>query len=385
MKLYAFCELGRGGISDYAHDQANALADQGVDVVLYCAPALIEGRELRYDARPVLADPRVGKATGSKVVRQMALARSILANFQRLHRDLARLTPAHLLVHFSEYLAPLWAWRLKALRQAGWKVHTILHDPKREHVVGPEAWHRLSVEMALAQFDTIFVHTNERGDCPPSADVARIPYGIHAYPPPQKSRSEVRRELGIPEAVNLLTAFGFIRDNKNLDLVIDALKERPEFVLLVAGTEQGGGNKPISVYRERAEAVGVADRVIWRTRFHSQQEVADILSASDLSVQTYARSFRSSSAALGVTFNYRLPCLVSSGAASTRELIEGGGVGLWVEPDDSTAIADALARFLTDPPKPDWHRFTYENSWAMNATLVRRKLWGEAGLCRAVS
>jgi len=354
MKLVGMIELGRGGIADYAHDQAAALAARDIDFELLCVPSFMEGRSFSYPVLPILKELRTSPTHPSWFVRGVKMVRSHLANMRILARHVKERRPDAVLLHFSEYMAPLWAWRLRGLRRRGVKFLSVVHDPVRDHVVGPARWHAFSIREAYSFLDVALVHTRDAVPVPEEVEVTWVPYGIHPYPPAQRPREVVRAELGIPAGAKLLTSFGYIRDNKNLDLVLRAMADMPELYLLVAGTEQAGGNRPMSFYRDLATELGCADRCRWEKRFVSAEEAADLMNASDLSLLVYARSFVSSSAALGVTANYRLPSLVSNGSSTIEAMVKQYGLGIWAEPDSVEAIRDGLREWLRGDLAPDW-------------------------------
>ena len=162
LKIAIFSEFSEGGIADYAHDQANALAARGLDVEVLCSPAFVDGRQIAYKARPILRDPLPRKKHSYAIMRKLRLAATILHNERKLYAYLAERKPDAVLTHFSEYLAPLWVWRRRRLRRTGIAFYSVLHDPVRNYRVGPRWWHEWSVREAFSALDTVFVHTTNR-------------------------------------------------------------------------------------------------------------------------------------------------------------------------------------------------------------------------------
>lgn len=370
MKLVIYSELSRGGIADYAHDQAAALQARGFDVDFICAPDFLEGRQPTYRALPILRDLRSKGAPANPIARKLDLAGGILNNWRVLLDHVQKTGARHVLTHFSEYLAPIWAPWAKAEARRGVKFYSVLHDPVRDYVLGPKWWHDWSVRAACEVLTGGFVHAGSLAPLPGGAWVKQIPYGLHPYPAPSRPRAKVREELDLPADARVLIAFGYIRDNKNLDLVIDAMAGT-DLYLVVAGTEQAGGNRPMSFYQERAQAAGVAGRCRWVNRFLSNEEVADLIGACDLSVLTYSRSFVSASAAMSVTVSSHTPAIFSSGSEAMRQQVEEYGIGVWVEPDSTEAIREGLERWRSAQPKPAWDRYQADNSWTRNAQLIK--------------
>jgi glycosyltransferase involved in cell wall biosynthesis len=370
MRILGFMPHSRGGIADYAHDQANALQDIGVEVELLCAPGYVEGRRARYRLRPELAECFPKQQSPVRVLRRLRLSQRILQSAGRLVGAVEQGRHEFVLMHFSEYLAPLWAPPLQRLKARGVTFGSVLHDPVRNYVVGPKVWHDWSVRQAFSFLNCVFVHSGHELKNRGGVASTVVPYGVHSFPPPKKDRASLRRSLDIPQEAKVLLSFGFIRDNKNLDLVLEALSGIRELYLVIAGSDQSGGNRPASYYVARAEQLGCADRCRWLIRYIDDTEMADLHAASDLSVLTYSRSFRSASSALSATTNYRIPCIASSGPGPLEDLVKRYKLGIWVEPDSAEAIMAGLRHWFDVGVVPDWERYYSENSWGENARRV---------------
>jgi glycosyltransferase involved in cell wall biosynthesis len=218
-----------------------------------------------------------------------------------------------------------------------------------------------------------FVHDDvilDTGWPMPRLETVVVPYGPHRFPDPTESRAKTRRELGIPMDALVLFSFGHIRDNKNLDYAVRALKEIPEAYLLVAGKRSAASQRPESYYREMAERLGVADRCRWVVAYVSEEEASNFFTASDLVLLTYSSSFRSASGVLHVAARYKKQSIVSAGQGSLQSVVRNYQIGLWVEPDDQNAVVLGIQEWMRNPPSPDWARYERENSWEENARKV---------------
>jgi glycosyltransferase involved in cell wall biosynthesis len=250
----------------------------------------------------------------------------------------------------------------------GVRFATVLHDPVRDYIVGPGWWHRWSVREAASFVDWTFAH-GEVG-FPFASRPVWLPHGTYGLPDAGKSRSHLRAELGIPQRARVLLSYGFVRDNKNLDLVLRAIARCPDLWLVIAGAEQAGGNRPIAFYQALAQELGCADRCRWITRFLDPSETANVFGMTDLNLLTYSRSFVSASGVLATAAYYRVPSLVSGGLAATQRLVEDYHVGIWLEPDDESAIVSAVDRWRRGLLSPQWDRYQRDHSWQKNAELV---------------
>ncbi|MFP4468629.1 MAG: glycosyltransferase [Bacteroidales bacterium] len=173
-----------------------------------------------------------------------------------------------------------------------------------------------------------------------------------------------RKELGIDHKQNLVLFFGFIREYKGLDLLLEAFarKEVRELPvkLLVAGEFY---TRP-EPYHELAESLRIDDQVIWHTHFIPNNQVKNYFCAADLVAQPYKSATQS-----GVTqiaYHFEKPMLVTN-VGGLPEMVSDGKAGYVVEPD-SEAIAHSIAQFvnkneakaLSQTLKEEKQRFSWE-------------------------
>jgi glycosyltransferase involved in cell wall biosynthesis len=373
--LLVFCTADHGGLADYAHAQAEALADQGHRVLLL-APAGFPSHSQLYQR---LALPTSHCRSGSPRWRQqLATAFTILRQQAALHRAIKHTgVRTVLLTTYSEYLAPLWAWRLRCLQRRGVRFAAVVHDPVRDFVVGPRWWHRLSIAQGYSFLDVAFVHAPIQLDTvspQPQLRTQLIPHGPYSYPTSNFSVPELRQCLAIPAEAKLLLSFGHLRDNKNLDLILQALVQLPEVWLLVAGPEATAGQRPSAHYCQLAEHLGVAQRCRWQIGYQSAQQVADHFGVCDAVVLTYSSQFRSASGVMHLAAHYRKPVIASAGASALLDAVRTFGLGVVVEPDQVEPLVAGIHRLLIDPPPADWQGYGQANSWDRNADLVAQAL-----------
>ncbi len=278
---------------------------------------------------------------------------------------------------YSEYLAPLWAWRFRRWRKKGVVFGAVAHDPVRDFVVGPVRWHRWSVSAGYSFLEKAFVHEPialDTGNPPQPVETHVIPHGSYPFPEATQSREQVRAGLDIPPLVPLFLSFGHLRDGKNLKLIIEAMGRVPEAWLLVMGTEAGSGHITSTEYQSMARQAGVADRCRWVIGFASAEEAANHFMAADFALLTYQAGFRSASGVLNVAARYRRPVVASCGESNLASSVRRYGLGVLVPADDSGEIAGGMRAVLDRSPAPRWEDYDRENSWQRNAELVRHAM-----------
>lgn len=370
-KVLYFCPFSIGGLSDYAHYQAEALALEGMDVTMLC------DREYPHEPVNYRQDrslPGGGPRPGTKLARIAKLVKEMLGGYALLSERL-RETGAQKVIFasFTEYMGPIWAWRFRRWARRGVVFGAIVHDPVRDFVVGPQWWHNWSVAEGYSFLKHAFVHEPinlDTGMFRRRVTTTVIPHGPFAFPKARLSRNEARRELEVPEEVPLFISFGHLRDGKNLALVLQAMREVPQAWLLVAGTEARSGNLQSHEYRRMSEEFGVASRCRWRIGFASPEEVANYFVAADYALLTYEARFRSASGVLNVAVGYRKPVIASCGESNLATVVTKYRLGPRVIPDNAEAIKVGMAGILSSPPQPDWATYERDNSWATNARVV---------------
>ncbi len=375
-KLLYFAPFSEGGLADYAHQQANALAACGLAVVVLCGPRFAENKDHRYLKMPILCEPTPTRA--NKAVRAWRMASRTLSNYAQLAKTIRGESFQRVLfASYEEYFAPLWSRLLQQLSRQGIVLGAVLHDPVRDTVRGPRWWHRVSVAAAYSFLRDVFVH--ERIDIDTAGcrlpRLTVVPHGPMKFPETPIKRAEARLRYGLPQDAPVALAFGHIRDSKNLDLVIRALRRVPELHLLVAGREQSGGQRPGEYYQALARECGVADRCHWQVRFIPDSEVHPLFQASDYLLLTYSSTFRSASGVLASAVQFEKPCLASCGAGPLRTAVRDYGLGLWREPDDADAVADGLSELVRRPVHGNWQQYRAENSWEANARRIHESLF----------
>jgi D-inositol-3-phosphate glycosyltransferase len=143
------------------------------------------------------------------------------------------------------------------------------------------------------------------------------------------TRAEARKNLGIDDNLPLILFFGFIREYKGLDILLQAMAEKGlekhGVKLLVAGEFYSSSEK----FYKIAEESGVNHMIIWHTDFIPNDKVRDYFCAADLVAQPYKDATQS-----GVTqiaYHFEIPMLVTN-VGGLAETVPHGKAGYVVEP-----------------------------------------------------
>lgn len=166
-------------------------------------------------------------------------------------------------------------------------------------------------------------------------------YDNFGTPVPQE---QALQELGLSEDNKYVLFFGFIRDYKGLDLLLDAfahpqLRAMP-VKLLIAGEFYSGKEQ----YMQQIERLQLADKVVLHTHFIPNTRVGLYFSAAHLIAQPYKSATQSG--VTQVAYHFEKP-IVTTNVGGLAEIVPHGRVGYVVNPD-SEEIAEAIIRFFAN-------------------------------------
>lgn len=279
MKIIVFNPGSQGGIVKYAWEQSAALGRLGVTVIVLHDRAQSASSAMVFENDAVLVGEQQQRHARTKLSRGLFLIRQCLGDQVALFRAVIRHRPdAILLSSYSEYLSPLWVWfQLCAANLFRVTFVAVLHDPVRDFVVGPLWWHKLSVRLAYWPLSAVFVHQIPplEAEIPSEIRILEVPHGLFHVVRSSDSRVALRSIWGIPEDGVVFLSFGFIRDSKNLDLLIRVLPYIANSYLVVAGRVQSESvNKPVAFYEKLARDLGVSQRVKFIVNFIPDEKIS---------------------------------------------------------------------------------------------------------------
>ncbi|HEX7069341.1 MAG TPA: glycosyltransferase family 4 protein [Rhodothermales bacterium] len=278
-------------------------------------------------------------------------------------------------LHFSNVnhlTFPVWR---RALREAGLPMVVSVHDVRRQKSILNRTWEERQLKSVYRFADALFVHSHYQASelvdfaGVDAGKIHVVPHGPYPYGAPPADRDSLRAKLGLPEDKQVALFFGQIRNEKNLDRLIQAMalsQTKPH--LLVAG-RAGGRHHDLDYYRERAVRFGVADRIIFDDRFIPDEEVSSLFTACDWVALPYRRSFTSQSGVLNVAVEYDRPVLVSSSPV-LKETVATCDIGEICEGDTVAAISAGMDRLHARVARGDTFAFeSYRRNyaWAENA------------------
>jgi teichuronic acid biosynthesis glycosyltransferase TuaC len=205
----------------------------------------------------------------------------------------------------------------------------------------------------------------------PADRIVTLRNGVDAelfYP---EDREAARRRIGVSGPC--LVSVGNIVPEKGQGLIVEALPSLPDATLVLVGDGAGA-----AAVKERAAALGVADRVVFSGRV-PQSDLRHYFSAADVSVLASARegwpNVLLESMACGTP-------VVATDVGGVREIVTAPEAGVVVEERSATALAVAITRVLGNPPERAATR-KYAEGFGWEATsrgqidLFRKVLYGQ--------
>lgn len=229
----------------------------------------------------------------------------------------------------------------------------------------------------LRQTDAVVYMSNEVG-----TDLDTFRYrGLRAMSPHPTydtygapvTKAEACRELNLDPTLDYVLFFGFIRDYKGLDLLLQAwaqLKAAGKTAgrkLLVAGEYYGNQEK----YDTLIQSLDLTHDIVVHDRYIDENQVRYYFGAPDLVVQPYKSATQSG--VTQVAYHFGVPMVVTH-VGGLPEIVPDGRVGYVVDVEPQ-AIADAIDRFYAEQQaepfrkniETERQRFTWE---ALTATFL---------------
>lgn len=155
-------------------------------------------------------------------------------------------------------------------------------------------------------------------------------------------RNKAIDQLGLDPEKKYLLFFGFIRDYKGLDLLLEALKELdPDYHVIIAGEVYGSFEK----YQLIIERNNISDRVHVFSDYIPDDEVTVYFSASDVCVLPYKGATQSGITA--VSHHFDVP-IIATDVGGLKETIAHEKTGLIVDSPDALLIANAVNSYFND-------------------------------------
>ncbi|MBL6962786.1 MAG: glycosyltransferase [Bacteroidetes bacterium] len=181
-------------------------------------------------------------------------------------------------------------------------------------------------------------------------------------------QKEARNKLGIPQNKKVLLFFGFIRDYKGLDLLLEAMASLPDdYYLIIAGEVYGDDKK----YHDLIDKLNLRTKTHINLRYIRDEEVPLFFSASDVNVLPYRSATQSG--ILSIAYHFDLPVLVTD-VGSLKQTVESSRGGMIIPEANPEMIADKVREFFNSAREKEFvsaiQEFKKMNSWKNLAEAI---------------
>ena len=195
----------------------------------------------------------------------------------------------------------------------------------------------------------------------PEAKYLRVNHPVYDHFPALINQDEAQKQLGLDPSKKTILFFGFIRDYKGLDLLIQAMEDLDEsYQLVIAGEVYGSFEK----YQLLVNQSKAKNRISLFNKYIGDDDVAIYFSASDVCVLPYKSATQSG--ITSISNHYNLP-IIATNVGGLKETIHHEKTGLIVDVADSKEIARTINHYFNHDYKSVFAQNIAiekaENSW----------------------
>lgn len=164
------------------------------------------------------------------------------------------------------------------------------------------------------------------------------PHPIFAHFGNPIPKIEARHQLGLNTDDKIILFFGFIRNYKGLDILLNAMATSAMKASNIKLMIVGEFYEDAQPYYDLINNLGISEKVILHTQFIPDNEVKQYVCSADFIIQPYRNATQS-----GVTplaYHFEIPMLVTN-VGALADTVPNGKVGVVVEPN-AEAIAEGI-------------------------------------------
>jgi glycosyltransferase involved in cell wall biosynthesis len=337
----------RGGLSAYNERLARAYQNRGDNVTIYTFslqyPAMLFPGKTQYSSEPPRSDLKIKVKINS--INPL--------NWIKVGGEIKRQTPDLVIIKFwIPFMAPCLGTIARIIRKNKHsRVISIIdnivpHEKRPGDRLFGKYWVK-SVQGFIAMSRTVL-------DDLETFDLKKpklfCPHPLYDNFGEVIEKSEAKRLLNLEDNTSYILFFGFIRDYKGLDILLEAMSKSTvkdlQVKLIVAG-EFYTDSKP---YLEIIENNDLKESLVLMTDFIPDRDVAKYFCACDVVVQPYKNATQSGVTQIAYHFNKPM---ITTDVGGLAEIVPDGKVGYVVSPSP-LKIAEAINRFYSAKKEKDF-------------------------------
>lgn len=175
----------------------------------------------------------------------------------------------------------------------------------------------------------------------PDAKYVLTPHPIYCHFGKKMDKQDAQKQLKLQPNKKTIMFFGFIRDYKGLDLLLDAFDTlSDEYQLLIAGEPYGSFDK----YQEQIEKNKNKDRIVKHVRYINDNEVSLFFSSADACVLPYKSATQSG--ITSIAYHFELP-MIATNVGGLQEMVKNDITGKIIDKPDVRQIAKGIEEFFS--------------------------------------
>jgi len=328
----------RGGLSAYNERIARAYQQQGDDVIIYTFslqyPGFFFPGKTQYSSDPAPGDLNI----------KVKINSINPINWINVGRKIKKLKPDLVIIKFwIPFMAPCLGTIARIIRKnKHTKIVSIIdniipHEKRSGDFTLAKYWVK-SIHGFITMSRSVLDDLNKFDKQKPKL---YCPHPLYDNFGRVLEKEYARKILNFDKNGKYMLFFGFIRDYKGLDLLLEAMADtrikKSKIKLIVAG-EYYTDSQPYDAIIEKHQ---LQDYVILATDFIPDQEVAKYFCASDIVVQPYKDATQSGVTQIAYHFNKPM---ITTNVGGLAEIVPDGKVGYVVQPKIKP-LADAISKF----------------------------------------
>jgi D-inositol-3-phosphate glycosyltransferase len=187
----------------------------------------------------------------------------------------------------------------------------------------------------------------------PNAKCKVIPHPVYSNFGEGVSKEEAKKKLKLNDD-KLILFFGFIRDYKGLDVLLEAMeivKDKLDIKLIVAGEFYSNKEKYLNII----DKLQLKNNVHLFTDFIPTSEVKYYFSACNVVILPYKEATQSG--IVQIAMNFRKP-IIATNVGGLGEVVHDNRTGFIVEPKNPVQLAEAIIKFYNENKEEEFIRNT---------------------------
>lgn len=343
-KIFIYCPGGGYGISLYTYNLIKSLNEKNKEVVLFTSKDF-EFKNGLENVRTILNQSYSNSK--NKIIKKFLTAFNSINGLLKIIKSSKELE--NNIIHFMRVFYYTDFILLKFLKRS--ELILTVHDVIPLSFILNEKLDLYFLKLSYKHFDKLIVHSiqnkKELIDVFGIKEdkIKVIEHGIEdELFVSDTIKSEFIFTNGIDTKLKTILFFGILRNNKGIDVLIEALNEiEEEYNIIFAGK---AANNTIDQMINDFILKSKKANVIYMNRFIKENEVPILFNISDFTVLPYT-TFHSQSGVLSQAISYKLPVIVTN-LGAMPEIVEKYSLGVIVEPSNTIQLKKEIQYFLNN-------------------------------------